>query len=165
MVDLPPDVPTQYAPVVIAQASQVQKGDVKVDRTIGVCQPVENQPDAHQYAYNSVSPIETVWIYFTKHEQIAVAMHTGKASLLQRPEYGVLKGGDGGHFAYASTKPGYIGPDRATVLVEMGGYKVKVMYFFNVLQGVPGGNEGSDPQGINKYCPQGRLWKISLNTK
>lgn len=40
-----PDVPPQYAPVVIAQGVQIQPqasvGSAKIDRTIGVCQLID----------------------------------------------------------------------------------------------------------------------------
>lgn len=38
-----PDVPPQYAPVLIAQASQPQRGSAVFDRTISVCHLIENQ--------------------------------------------------------------------------------------------------------------------------
>ena len=36
--DLPTDVPPAYAPIVIAQGSQVKGGKIKLERTLGVCQ-------------------------------------------------------------------------------------------------------------------------------
>ncbi len=68
VMDLPPDVPPQYAPVVIAKASLPQKADKQVDRTIGVCQLIEN-PTPMVYgdtpsAVNAMSPVRAVNIYF-----------------------------------------------------------------------------------------------------
>ena len=54
-------------------------------------------------------------------------------------------------------------PDRATVLVEIGGYKVKVLYFFKVMQSVAPGSQEYDPYQDKKNCPQGEKWRMSLN--
>jgi len=158
-----PDVPPQYAPVVIAQASQAQKGDAKTDRTIGVCHLIQNPPIPALTAVNSLSPLGEASVYLENHEHLKLDWKSWKVSLLQGPEHGTLEMGERGG-RYHPT-PDYFGPDRATLLVEIGGHKVKVIYFFNVLEGVPGGTDEGDPHDDKEYCPQGkgRVWKISLN--
>lgn len=166
MIDLPPDPPLQHAPIVIVQARQAQNKDAKTDRTIGVCHLIENQPDAPPTAKNSVNMAGAVWGYLKRQEHHvidAAGFKAAKATLLQAPEHGVLDMGTSG--GYYQPKPDYFGSDRATALVEMGGFKVKVMYFFKVMEGVGGGNEREKPYDDKSLCPQGRVWKISLNTK
>jgi hypothetical protein len=91
------------------------------------------------------------------------AYNAAKVTVLQGPKHGELKAEGGEYYRYEPSSD-YRGSDFATVLVEMGAYKVKVQYFFNVLGAVPGGTEGYDPHEDKKYCPQGeRVWKISLN--
>ena len=167
-----PDVPPQYAPVVIAQAPQAQppalQGSAKVDRTIGVCHLIQNPPIPPLTAVNAMSPVTAVWGYLQTQEQFTSKQltpgmfNTAKASVLQGPEHGTLKGEWGQNYRYHPT-PDYSGQDRATLLVEMGGLKVKVMYFFKVGRSAWGGTEGYDPYQDKKLCPKGPMWKISLN--
>ena len=69
-----PDVPPQYAPVLIAQASLSQRGSAVFDRTIGVCQPVENPIrvlDSGKYsAVNAIGPEGAVENYLWAYEKI-----------------------------------------------------------------------------------------------
>lgn len=164
-----PDVPPQYAPVVIAQAPpQPQQGSAKVDRTIGVCHLIQNPPIPPGTAVNAMSPVTAVWSYLQTQEQftpkqLTVDMfNTAKASVLQGPEHGELKVTPSGNYRYHPVSD-YYGPDRATVLVEIGGLKVKAMYFFKVGRSSWGGTEGYDPYWDEENCPQGPQWKISLN--
>jgi hypothetical protein len=160
-----PDVPPQYAPVVIAQAPQAhpqaQPGSVKFNRTIGVCQLVSSSPDWQMTAVNGMSPLLAVSAYFENLEQKQVGLE-GKVTLLQGPEHGELEDEGGLYYSYHS-KADYEGPDRATFLVEIGGYKVKAEYYFKVAPKGVGGTEGYDPYEDRKNCPKGELWKISLN--
>jgi len=94
-----PDVPPQYAPIVIAQAAQA-KDPAKTDRTIGVCHLVENKPEPGAAALSSVSPAIAVYAYLTnqEHRTIDEATYTAaKITVLQAPEYGKLE--DIGHQA------------------------------------------------------------------
>lgn len=157
-----PDIPQEYPSVVIAQATQAKDRELKVDRTIGVCSLPQNQPDSHLYADNVISPLLTVNIYFDRIEHRAVGLK-GKITVLQGPTHGVLEKAGEDSYSYKAP-PGYVGKDRATLLVELDGRKVKVVYFFNVLESGPGGTEGYDPYEDKNYCPRGRsIWKISLN--
>ncbi len=164
MIDMP-DVPPQYAAVVIAQASQAQKGDAKTDRTIGVCHLIENPPIPPGSAVNAISPALSVGDYLKKQEHLtpeqltAEMFKTAKTSVLQGPGHGDLRVTPSGNYRYFPESD-YFGPDRATLLVEIGGRKVKLIYFFNVLHGVGGGDQ--DPYQDTKNCPKGELWKISL---
>jgi hypothetical protein len=81
-------------------------------------------------------------------------------SVLQMPKHGELRNEGAGYFAYYPEK-GYIGNDRATLLVETGGKKIKMEYFRRVMQTVP---SAEDEPAIYEqgYCPlKARVWKIS----
>jgi len=166
VVDMP-DMPPQYTPVVIAQASQAKQANATTDRTIGVCHLIENPPIPSGSAVNAISPVTTVWEYLKKQERLTPKQLTdemfkaAKTSVLQGPGHGTLQDEGGGYYGYHPA-PDYFGQDRSTLLVEIGGLKVKAMYFFNVLHGVGGGDQ--DPYKDKKNCPKGEMWKISLST-
>jgi VCBS repeat-containing protein len=164
VMNVPPDVPPQYAPVVIAEASQAKQQNT--DRTIGVCKLIDNRPEERLSAVNALSPAGEAYIYLTDYEKVVIDEATYKSasiSLLQAPKHGELEIDSAGRAGYFVTTPDYIGPDRATVLVEIGKYKVKVIYHFNVMRGVPPAGEQGRPTEDKRYCPNGRVWKISLN--
>lgn len=153
-----PHVPQQYTPVVVAQATQRQTSD-KSDRTIGVCQLIENQPESLRSAINGLSPLQSVSIFFGNVENRQVGIE-GRVSLLQGPAHGTLEelgGVDRGGYLYVPMG-NFVGQDRATFLVKTGGFNVKVMYFFNVLEGV-----ADDMYENRQFCPNGEIWKISLS--
>jgi len=177
VMDVPPDVPAIYAPVVIAQAAQPQTqtpqlipvGCTKIDRTIGICQLINNPPNPPLSAVNATSPRTAVWGYLQMIEKLTPAQlpdemfSTAKTTLLQGAAHGTVVDEGGGYYRYDPT-PGYFGTDRATTLVEMGGRKFKVVYHFKVMDGgAGGGTDGYDPYMQKKNCPKGIHWKISLN--
>ncbi len=162
-----PDLPPQYAPVLIAQASPAQKGSTSSDATIGICQLIENPPDPPGSAVNGLSPLAEVGGYlkrqkrFTRQQLTAEVYNAAKVSIPERPRHGRLENVGAGEYYYYPT-PGYFGADQATLGVEMAGLKINVVYFFNVLPRVGGGGtEGYDPHDDKKFCPQGkgRVWK------
>jgi hypothetical protein len=142
-MDLPPNVPAQSTPVVMAMASHNKKATAKTDHTIGICHLIENRPDARYSAVNSLSPVLAVWGYLERQgqlppEQLTVEVYkAAKLSVLQHPKHGTLGDEFEGSSSYDPTALDYRGPDRATFLVEVAGRKVKVRYFFNVMQSTP----------------------------
>jgi hypothetical protein len=168
VMDMPPDVPPQYAPVVIAQASQTGSTKVNGERTIGVCHLIENRVESRLSAKNSLSPVVAAWGYLTYTEHRLIDQDARRAAtvkLLQPPEHGELEIDSRGRAGYFPNTPDYFGTDRATVLVEMGEYKIKLLYFFKLMRSVPSANEGYDPYEDPKYCPQGmRVQRISLDS-
>src|SRR5712691_3535182 len=150
-----PDLPPQYAQEVVAQASQTKKSDSKTDRTIGICHLIENPPMPPGTAVNAMSPLGSVSDYFRKVERLGVGLN-GKVNILDGPKHGELRVTPSGNYRYFPASD-YYGPDRATLLVEIGGRKVKAVYFFNVMQSVPGGTEGYDPYEDKKFCPKGEI--------
>src|SRR3989338_7256120 len=161
-MDVPPEMPAQYAPVMVAQASQAQD-PAKTDRTIVVCQLVNSfdlsgsdDPLSPIYV---ISPVGNVSDYINMFEKRYVGLE-GKVTLLQAPAHGELKVTVSGNYRYTPVVD-YIGSDRATFLVEIGGLKVKAVYHFKVIDGgAIGGTEWDD----KKNCPKGYLWKISTTS-
>jgi len=163
-----PNVAPQNVPVMIAQANQATLDDVKTTRTIGVCFPA---PNDNYSLENVLSPINSAGFYLRSYELQKVAdTDPATITILQQPAHGTLRlvtETDGnsfgeGRFDPASKlyvylpKEGYLGKDSATALVEIGGIKVKVVYFFQAIEG-PLGNTG-----IEDHCGKtGYRWKIS----
>ena len=156
-----PDVPPQYTPIIVAQATQVQQQGV--ERTIGICHPIENRLESKLSAVNSVSPVGAAYSYLKniEHRQIDNAAYlAAKMTLLQAPTHGeLLLDNDSG--SYFSSDYTYTGPDQATVLVEIGDYKVKVIYHFVLMQNVPGSNDEGTATDNKNICPNGYMWKIT----
>src|SRR6266699_1597981 len=117
MIDMP-DLPPQYAQVVVAQASPAQKGDTRSDRAIGVCHLIRNLPIPPNTAENGISPVASTSDYFGRVERRKVGIE-GKATIVQGPEHGTLKDLGGGDYMYVPNG-NYLGPDRATLLVAIG---------------------------------------------
>ncbi len=165
VIDMP-DLSTQDAPVVIAQASQAKQANATTDRTIGVCQLIENPPIPPETAVNIINPALSMLIYLErrkrlKREVITAEMYNAaKISISDGPAHGKLQNVGSDAYAYVPT-PDYYGQDRATVFVEVGGRTAKIIYFFKVLHGVGGGDQ--DPYKDKGNCPKGEMWKISLN--
>lgn len=155
-----PSIPSQEPPVMVADASSVQSSaPQQVDRVIGVCHLSENPYDPTS-AINSMSPPLDTKNYFRVHEHYKIEGQPS-VSVLQIPTHGTLVDDGGGDYVYYPEK-GYLGNDRATLLVELGSKKVRMEYFFRVMQHVP------DQEGVNPYadnCPNKvRVWKISSTT-
>jgi hypothetical protein len=97
-------------------------------------------------------------VYFEsfEHRQFSV---DGRATILRKPQHGTLKPNAEapGGYLYLP-KADYFGADRATFLVEAGGRKIKMEYFFRVMESVPElGHEDK------RLCPRGLVWKISFS--
>lgn len=161
MLDLPPDVPPQYAPIVVAEAKQETK-----ERTIGVCKLIESRPESRLSAVNSVDVLGIVWGYLGGKERIALQeadFHAAKAALLQAPKHGTLDWDEPSQTAgYTPDVLNFDGSDQATFLVKMAEHKVTVKYFIKVMPNVPGSGEEYDPYGDKRFCPNGHVWKIAL---
>ena len=168
-----PNVPPQNVPVLIAQANQAQPGDVKTTRTLGVCQIIPNAANAIPSLENVMSPNVSAKDYFYWYEQKKIITSPATITILQQPKHGILRlvteddrgtlfsktsgalKSDAGLYAYLPEK-GYLGKDSATALVEIGGIKVKVAYFFQTV------DSGSVGEGLEeRLCENGTHWKIS----
>lgn len=119
---------------------------------------------------NGLSPAAATRGYFKTLEHLVVS-GVSKVTVLQNPAHGTLE--DLGTLAYDQfgkvtrdtgersyvyhAKTGYVGQDSTTLLVEMGGYQVKVTNFFHVFAEVI----YNDTPLMEQYCPNGYYWKIS----
>ena len=160
MFDLPPDVPPQYTPVIVAEAPKA-RGPTKLERTIGVCALVENPievlPDGAYSAANSIGPGGAVENYLWIVEKQRFDQMSAKVTTLKNPEYGTLEIDSRGGLKYIP-KQKYFGGDRATFLIEADGIKIKAEFYIRVVE-VVDERLYEDTQ----YCPNGEYWKISLN--
>jgi hypothetical protein len=165
-----PNAPPQNVPVMIAQANQAQPGDTTTIRTFGICSPA---PNNNYSSDNGEDPIADAKFYLRQYENRTV---TGPATvtILQQPTHGILRlvtqadvgtilASDGGPIDPADPgylylpETGYLGKDKAIILVDFGnGLKVKVVFFFQAING-PLGNTG-----LQDLCSKtGTMWKIS----
>ncbi len=91
------------------------------------------------------------------------ALKTAKQLLLEAPKHGELLL-DEQSGSYFSKNYSYSGPDRAVVLVEIGGHKVTLRYFFELMADVPGSSDQGTARDDRRICPKGAIWMISLST-
>lgn len=130
---------------------------------VGICHPIENKEESKLSAVNSVSPLGAAYTYLTDVERRKIddaAYFAAKMTLLQAPKHGkLLLDNDSG--TYFSSNYSHEGPDSATVLVEVGGYKVKVIYHFVLMSDVPGSGEEGTATDDKSICPNGYMWKTS----
>lgn len=140
------------------------------ERVLGVCQPVPNVKGMDIGHGHLLLPAAAALNYLFEFENgikqhIPLTQETlsefralevsAKITLLQSPKYGALNA-PYGEFFYAP-KPGYMGKDRVDFMVEMGEYKIKVIYDIHP---VNGSGEGSET--VARFCgKRGRLYKIS----
>ena len=168
-IDLP-SMPPQEQPVLLAQADQAQQRAAANERILGVCHPVPNAiaPEGARVEY-VIDPSYSAQDYFYYYEYREVS---GKAevTVLQGPKHGTLqrvtaanvatigpgKYVEGSNLYAYFPDTGYIGDDRATILVNFGGQTVKVVYFFKSLDH-PLGNTGL----VDECAKTGLKWKIS----
>jgi hypothetical protein len=164
-----PDVPPQYAQVMLVQASKSQQAMPKYDRVIGVCQVIQNppHPDYPQgSAVNSVSPIHALRNYFVQREKRKL-VGPSTVTVLEMPEHGELK--DEGTFVLrrgALVDTGerrytylaeleYLGTDSIVLLVEIAGMKIKVVYSFYVVESI-------DNYTSENFCGRSRYKRLSV---
>jgi hypothetical protein len=166
-----PNLPPQYTPVMIAQATQAQQGTASVNRIVGICQMISNPATTVRTSQNVISPVASTRGYFNSFEGLAMS-GTSNITILQKPAHGMLEdlgtlaydqfgkvtGDTGERNYYYRADAGYVGQDSVTLLVEMGGHKTKVTYFLHVFE-----YDIEDSMSLTKeVCPNGEyMWKIS----
>jgi len=97
VMDVPPDVPQQYAPVLVAEASKTP-APASLERTIGVCHLASSLPDDRLSAVNSMSPRLEASAYLQRVEGVKFDWRstTWKMTLLDPPKHGTLAVEEGG---------------------------------------------------------------------
>ena len=139
MVDMP-DLPPQYAQVMLVQASQSQQTKAKYDRTIGVCNLIENP--AHPpvpsglSALNYVGPIGDLKNYFRSQERRQIG-DPSTVAVLENPKHGELKD---------------MGTSERS---EVTGMKIRLVYSFHVVKVVN--------QGTEELCPSPSFKRLSVS--
>jgi hypothetical protein len=145
----------------LAQAPEIKMphNALKFDRTIGVCHLSEN-PFEPTSAVNGLSPYLVVKNYFRVQERRKVE-GIANFGVLKMPTHGTLEGPVNGGFAYFPEN-GFLGNDRATLVVKAGGKTVKIEYFFRVMRSIPDDHESKPTVYEQGHCPiKARVWKIS----
>jgi hypothetical protein len=157
MMDMP-DVPPQYTQVMLVQASQSQQTKAQYERTIGVCQLINNPPNAPKEPWagsSATSPAAAVALYYQNIEGRVFDYEGARVSVIESPKHGNLQAMDDGAYYYFP-ETGYLGKDRVTFLVEIGGSKFKVAHYLQMMEIVP-----EYAHEDRQYCPKGIVWKIS----
>src|SRR5262249_33505744 len=118
--------------LLLAQTALAQQDSIGAVRTVGVCAPIENSDAARGTAQQTISPDVIARAYMRGIEHRP--MNDGALiTALTGPAHGSLQDLGQGAFRYTPHE-GYVGPDRATLLAEGDGLKIKLVYFFNVLE-------------------------------
>ncbi|MSQ70776.1 MAG: hypothetical protein EXR27_05720 [Betaproteobacteria bacterium] len=157
-----PDFAYQVSESMVVEAVQSKSGQRGNERTIGICQLVQNPIPTYEGEYlpiNSLGPVGAARIYFENDPSFTSVLARGDLRILNGPTYGKLepsKDAPGG-FWYVPNQ-GYFGPDRATFEIQSGSVRVRVEYFFRVLDSV-GSNRPDEEH--KRLCPNGSRWRIS----
>ncbi len=171
-----PNVPDQYLPVLVAEARPAATTSTSKEMTFGFCGLVPNisgQVVGREHELNPASiAVADLWDfdeYFKqmpedqRREALLALEKTAKVTILQQPKYGTLI--DTAKPAYQDTitglfynpKSGYMGKDQVVFLVEMGEYKIKLIYNIYPVDGSP-----ENPEAIKKMCgKRGQYYKIA----
>jgi Matrixin len=153
-----PQPPLKQQQVMLIQTSQSPQVKAKYARTIGVCNLVENPPNAPPVPWtagNIINPALAAKNYFWLVEGRDYGNLDAQEQPLESPKHGRLQPNNGGGYSYIPDT-GYLGSDRATFLVEFGSKKLKMVHTIRVLEGV-----ADNAYDDKRYCPNGRYWKIS----
>jgi len=165
-----PDLPQQYTPVMMVDASSalVQGSSAQKERILGVCQPVPNYTGSDTGGDHIFDPassaVNYLWFFesdFKSHTDKArnflyEAESAAQVTILQQPRHGELVDEGEGGFLYVP-QPGYFGEDGVVVQVSIAGYRVKVIYSFQAVNRDLGSNWEKELCGKKGY-----QWKISL---
>ena len=131
-----------------------------IDCIVGACQIIPNGEFA-TLSENGLSPIDVAMGYLQQYEhklyeqQRAISWDSVIIAVSQEPKHGELVFDGNGRYTYAP-ETGYLGNDSAALLLDIGGIKVKVIYFFQAIDTASVG-EGLD----EALCDYGHYWKIS----
>ncbi|MBV8660355.1 MAG: hypothetical protein JO142_21250 [Burkholderiales bacterium] len=147
------DVPLQQRVEIVAQAEQ-PRNSISGNMAVGLCGTIDSSPGG-RVEPNSISPYDFAheYLYRYVHRDIR---KPAEVTVLELPSHGELKN-FGSRYGYAYIPVlNYIGVDRFSVMVEMGGYRVKVVYFYHVDDHVL-----TDGQSDRLCSKHGHIWKIS----
>ncbi|RUL68507.1 Ig-like domain-containing protein [Dyella choica] len=153
-----PNAPSQSDTVIVAQASQVNHG-ARREHILGICQAIpsfqKTPPTINEQGEYVLSFPAAGSDYFQMYEN-KVLPDTGTATVQSQPKHGILEDDGGGNYTYLPN-PGYLGEDGATFLVDLNSQKVKVIYFFHVIEG----HADMNSDRFQSLCKDGGMWQIS----
>lgn len=146
-------LPSDPQPLILAQLEQPV---VQPERVLGLCYATPNA-EGHD-DFQSLSPDGWANRYIKRFEAQTIT-GTGQITILTKPTHGTLVSIKNGlNYSYYPQE-GYFGEDHASFLVEFEGKKVRVEYFFNVIDFITLGSEATDA-----FCNGKLMWKISGNS-
>lgn len=133
-----PDISASFTPPVVQMAATVAPKSTVYDGAIGTCQDIHSGPvtypssaeyDLAATSYSAQLIKEKFGVVVTKEDR-----RNAKVTLLNAPQHGRVVEGDDkveNHPDY-HPNPDFTGKDRATFLVEIAGYKIRVEYYLRV---------------------------------
>lgn len=155
VIDMP-DANLPYAQVMVAKTSAGQEKDV---RTTGVCQAIPNYPGVRISGDHGIGPAASASNYFFDYEKKNISEKGAITTFIRMPTHGKIDDEGNGAFSYVPDR-GFHGKDSAVAVVDIAGYKVKVVYSFVVV------NDDLGDDWISRYCRKtGYQWKISSKSR
>lgn len=162
-----PDIPPQQAPIImLAQAAQPSTKELY--GTVGVCSvsPKAEQMDAEKikegyYSLSTRAYADNIFSIKPLDHGI-VDYENAEVTVLQQPKYGTLSKdlSPGKDISYYPD-PGYIGNDKVIFLVNIEGYKIKVVYLIKVVD-IKDFNANPSHRG---ECPKFTNWWVISSSK
>ncbi|HEU0187721.1 MAG TPA: hypothetical protein VFR06_07505, partial [Gallionellaceae bacterium] len=139
--------PEGIAPPAVMQtaAAATTKPDMAFD---GGCAVMQGTKSSTPDDINGFYPAQVIDGYFNNVHRIYLDISKAKATLLKSPAHGILKllsdvearvqgiGPEAGPLYIYRPSPGYLGPDDATLLIDIGGKNYKVHTKFYVVEKV-----------------------------
>lgn len=157
-----PDIPPQQASVIIeAKASQTNKDGYY--GTVGVCfaRPTKEEMSSEKDPNGEYDIAPRVYannIFYRGSgfpQSHDLDYETSKISVLEAPKHGALSSDlSPGKIISYYPDAGYVGKDKVVLLVDIEGYKVKVVYFFKVVSNYEAGHKGL----FKNICPDETNW-------
>ena len=144
---VPPLVDAPVAPpAIVSQATTTITN--KPNMTLGVCEDVQTPDNPNGQLGGQLAPVGALKIYWYNKFKEVLSVKDAKVTVLQEPLHGVLASTSpdetfGPYFEYAPNH-GYLGQDKITFLVEVGGKSVKIV---TTLYVVP----IADSKGVNCF--------------
>lgn len=160
------EMPMDTAPMVIVAESGQGKNNVdQKERSIGVCYVVGKRAEENLKDQVPVVPWSDASRYFKYFEQRNINLPYGtgghqdevSSKVLRQPAHGALvetewHNGDI-HYFYQADK-GYYGKDKAVILGEVNGHRVKIHAYYHVVK--------TRTFNMDEVCAEtGLIWKIS----
>ncbi len=150
-----PEALPQHTSSIVVETSKTQAAIFSVNKTFGTCAALDNPDKA---IVNTLNPTQSIKNHFGGKKISTTDMASAKLTVLKAPTHGTLD-------YHAETKSylyrpelNYLGQDTATLLVEIGSYRITLIYSLRVVQGP------SDDDVDSTECPGPTMWEISSSS-